>query len=103
MQVIFNEYQSIIISAHLQNFLIKFTCLLICLKIFSGSWAISLFEDLVYELVMAERVGGLLLDEYIEFPVGGIDDDVAWTGFMWLDNYQSFVDEMFQFFIVPQE
>lgn len=32
---------------------------------------------------MAPTLGGLLLEEYFDFPVGGVDDDAAWTGFMW--------------------
>lgn len=37
---------------------------------------------------MAPRVGGLLLEEYVDFPVGGVDDMAAWTGFMWLVHLQ---------------
>jgi hypothetical protein len=47
-----------------------------------GSWATSTFGALVYPL-MAPQLGGLLLEEYNSFPVGGVGDDAAWTGFMW--------------------
>ena len=42
----------------------------------------STFGALVYPL-MAPRLGGVLLDQYTDFPVGGVADDAAWTGFMW--------------------
>ena len=32
---------------------------------------------------MAHKLGGVLLDQYADFPVGGVADDAAWTGFMW--------------------
>ena len=48
-----------------------------------GSFAISRLGDIIYDLVIAPKVGSVLLEEYIDFPVGGIDDDAAWTGFMW--------------------
>lgn len=50
---------------------------------FLGSFAVSRLGDIVYEFLIAPRVGGLLLDEYVTFPVGGVDDNAAWTGFMW--------------------
>jgi hypothetical protein len=48
-----------------------------------GSFAVSKFGDIIYDRIMASRVGNLLLEEYVDFPVGGIDDDAAWTSFMW--------------------
>ena len=42
----------------------------------------SRFGDLIYPL-LAPRTGGLLLEGYVDFPVGGVDDDAAWTSFMW--------------------
>ncbi len=50
--------------------------------IFSGSYGTSIFGDLVYPL-LAPYVGGTLLEQYLDFHLGGIDDDAAWTGFMW--------------------
>ena len=47
-----------------------------------GSWATATFGDIVYP-ILAPHLGGLLLDEYNNFPVGGVGDDAAWTGFMW--------------------
>jgi len=47
-----------------------------------GSWATATFGALVYPL-MAPQLGALLLEDYNSFPVGGVGDDAAWTGFMW--------------------
>lgn len=60
--------------------------------IYSGSFAISHFGDILYDLVMAKRVGGLLLETYVDFPVGGVDDNAAWTGFMW-NRFAKWVSE----------
>jgi hypothetical protein len=43
---------------------------------------VSRFGDLIYPL-LAPSMGGLLRDHYFDFPVGGIDDNAAWTSFMW--------------------
>lgn len=37
---------------------------------------------MIYPL-LAPTLGGLLWDNYFDFPVGGIDDNAAWTSFMW--------------------
>lgn len=47
-----------------------------------GSAAVSYFGDIIYPL-LAPYLGATLLPSYLDFPVGGIDDDAAWTGFMW--------------------
>mmetsp|Transcript_2491 Transcript_2491/g.3823 ORF Transcript_2491/g.3823 Transcript_2491/m.3823 type:complete len:644 (+) Transcript_2491:52-1983(+) len=49
---------------------------------YAGSFGVSRFGDLIYPL-LAPFLGGLLLEDYFEFPVGGVDDDAAWTSFMW--------------------
>lgn len=63
-----------------------------CAVIFyAGSWALSTFGDLVYP-VLAPYLGSTLLEQYLDFHLGGIDDDAAWTGFMqnrfadWVSN-----------------
>ena len=63
-----------------------------CAVIFyAGSWGVSLFGDLLYP-VLAPYLGSLLLENYLDFHLGGIDDDAAWTGFMqnrfadWVSN-----------------
>ena len=54
-----------------------------CAVIFyAGSYGTSIFGDLVYPL-LAPYVGGTLLSSYLDFHCGGIDDNAAWTGFMW--------------------
>jgi hypothetical protein len=49
---------------------------------YAGSFGVSRFGDLIYPL-LAPTLGGLLWDNYFDFPVGGIDDNAAWTSFMW--------------------
>ena len=49
------------------------------LLFYAGSFGVAHFGDIIYDLIIAKRVGGLLLQEYLDFPVGGIDDDSAWT------------------------
>lgn len=63
-----------------------------CAVIFyAGSWALSTFGELVYP-VLAPYLGSTLLEQYLDFHLGGIDDDAAWTGFMqnrfadWVSN-----------------
>jgi hypothetical protein len=51
-------------------------------SLLEGSFGVSRFGDLIYPL-LAPSVGGLLWDNYFDFPVGGIDDNAAWTSFMW--------------------
>ena len=48
-----------------------------------GSFAVAKLGDIVYNLFIGKRVGALLLESYLDFPVGGIDDDAAWTAVMW--------------------
>lgn len=48
----------------------------------AGSFGVSRFGDLIYPL-LAPKLGGLLLEQFFDFPVGGVDDDAAWTSFMW--------------------
>jgi hypothetical protein len=52
------------------------------LTLILGSFGVSRFGDLIYPL-LAPTLGGLLWDNYFDFPVGGIDDNAAWTSFMW--------------------
>lgn len=48
-----------------------------------GSVATSKLGDLVYNLFIAKRVGATLYESYLDFFIGGIDDDAAWTAVMW--------------------
>jgi hypothetical protein len=55
-----------------------------CAVIFyAGSFAVSRLGDIIYDHIIASRVGSLMLEEYLDFPVGGVDDNAAWTGFVW--------------------
>jgi hypothetical protein len=54
----------------------------LAVSVVTGSFGVSRFGDLIYPL-MAPTLGGLLLEGYFDFPVGGVDDDAAWTSFMW--------------------
>lgn len=49
---------------------------------YAGSFGVSHFGDLIYPL-LAPKLGGVLLEQFFDFPVGGVDDDAAWTSFMW--------------------
>ena len=49
---------------------------------YAGSFGVSHFGDLIYPF-LAPKLGGVLLEQFFDFPVGGIDDDAAWTSFMW--------------------
>lgn len=49
---------------------------------YAGCFGVSRFGDLIYPF-LAPQLGGVLLEQFFDFPVGGIDDDAAWTSFMW--------------------
>ena len=55
-----------------------------------GSVGVSKLGDVIYETILSKYVGSLLLENYLDFHIGGVDDDAAWTSFMWnrFGNYK---------------
>ncbi len=60
------------------------------LAFYAGSWAISHFGHLIYPFISHEMGGYLTGTGFIDSEIGGVDDNAAWTAFMW-DRWASWV------------